>query len=288
MLRKSTWVFAMAMLCSLSLAAQTVDEIIAKHVEAVGGMDKLKAVNSVRMSGKFTAGNLEATATETKKRPNMVRQELTLQGMTQVQAYDGKNGWQIDPFQGKKTAEAMSEDNLRAMKENADFDDWAAVGALIDYKAKGHKVELLGKEDVEGTPAYKLKITLNTGDVKTVYLDADNYVPIKQESKRTIRGAEREFESSIGDYKEEGGVMMAHSVEFGPKGSQQRAKVTLDKVEINPDIPDSYFHMPADAAPASTPPAAPGQGDAAKKPAPDTKKPADAKKPEAPKDKPKH
>jgi outer membrane lipoprotein-sorting protein len=173
--------------------------------------------------------------------------------MTGVQAYDGKNGWQIDPFQGKKTPEAMSEDDLRAIKESADFDDWAAVGPIVNYKEKGNQVELVGKDDVEGTPTYKLKVTLKSGDVRYIYLDAENYVAIKQESKRTIRGAEREFETSIGDYKEEGGIMVAHSVESKPKGAPQGAKVTIEKVEINPDIPDSYFTMPAGTAPAPVP-----------------------------------
>ena len=276
MLRKFLFTSAATILLATAATAQTADELVAKHIQAVGGMDKLNAVKSVRTTGKFSAGQIEATVTESKKRPEMVRQELTLQGMTQVQAYDGKNGWQIDPFQGKKTAEAMSEEDLRAIKESADFDDWAAFGPMVDYKKKGNQVELVGKEDVEGSPAYKLKVTLKSGDVKYVYLDADSYLPIKQESKRTIRGAEREFEGNIGDYKEEGGLMVAHSVEFGPKGSQQRAKITIDKVEINPDLPDSLFTMPADAAPAAD-----------KKPAEAPKPPAD-KKPETKKsDKPK-
>lgn len=253
MLRRFIFSSLAVMALMAPLSAQTVDEIIAKHVQAVGGADKLKTVHSVRLSGKMTAGGFEAGISEAKKRPGMVRQEFTLQGMTAVQAYDGKNGWQIDPFQGKKTAEAMSEDDLKAIKEESDFDDWAAVGPIVDYKSKGNQVELVGKEDVEGTPTYKLKVTLKSGDVRYVYLDAENYVAIKQESKRTIRGAEREFETSIGDYKEEGGIMMAHSAESKPKGAPQGQKITIDKVEINPDMPDSFFQMPA-AAPAAEKP----------------------------------
>ena len=255
MLRRFIFSSLAVMALMAPLSAQTVDEIIAKHVQAIGGADKLKAVHSVRISGKLSApGGLEAGITETKKRPDMVRQEFTVQGMTQVQAYDGKHGWQIDPFQGKKTAEAMSEDDLKAIKEDSDFDDWAAAGPLVNYKEKGNQVELVDKEDVEGTPAYKLKVTLKSGDVRYIYMDADNYVPIKQESKRTIRGAEREFEASMGDYKEEGGLMMAHSVEQKPKGAPQSLKITIEKVEINPDIPDSFFAMPAGTPPAAEKP----------------------------------
>jgi outer membrane lipoprotein-sorting protein len=251
---------------SLSMSAQTVDEIIAKHVEALGGMQKMQAQKTRRASGKLSLpGGLEAPITMAQKRPEMFRANITFQGMDVVQAYDGKNGWQIDPTQGKKTSEPLSEDDLKDVQENADFD-----GPLVNYKEKGNKVELLGKEDVEGTPAYKFQVTLKSGDVKTIYLDADAYVEIKEVSKRTIRGAEREFENVLGDYKEEGGVMMAHSFEVRPKGAPQSQKLTIDKIEINPDIPDTYFQMPA-AAPAAA----------------EQKKPADSKKTEDKKDKPK-
>jgi outer membrane lipoprotein-sorting protein len=253
---------------SLSLSAQTVDELVAKHVEALGGMGKMQAQKTRRASGKLSLpGGLEAPITLAQKRPEMYRANITFQGMDIVQAYDGKTGWQIDPTQGKKTAEPLSEDDLKDVQENADFD-----GPLVNYKEKGNKVELLGKEDVEGTPAYKLKVTLKSGDVKTIYLDSDAYVEIKEVSKRMIRGAEREFENTYGDYKEEGGVMMPHSFEVKPKGSPQSQKLTIDKVAVNPDIPDSYFQMPA----ASPAPAAAEQ-----------KKPADTKKTEEKKDKPK-
>jgi outer membrane lipoprotein-sorting protein len=232
-----------------TLSAQTVDELLAKHVQALGGMEKMQAQKTRRATGKLSfPGGLEIPITLDQKRPEMFRMDITFQGMDVVQAYDGKTGWQIDPTQGKKTAEPLSEDDLKDAKENADFD-----GPLVNAKEKGNTVELMGKEDVDGTPAYKLKVTLKSGDVKYIYLDVDAYVPIKEESKRTIRGAEREFESSIGDYKEEGGVMMPHSIESKPKGASQSQKLTLDRVEVNVDIPDSHFQMPA-AAPAAEKP----------------------------------
>jgi outer membrane lipoprotein-sorting protein len=239
-----------ALALTATLSAQTVDEIIAKHVQALGGMEKMQAQKTRRATGKLSfPGGLEIPITLIQKRPEMFRANITFQGMDVIQAYDGKTGWQIDPTQGKKTAEPLSEDDLKDVKENADFD-----GPLVNYKEKGNTVELMGKEDVDGTPAYKLKVTLKSGDVKYVYLDTDAYVPIKEESKRTIRGSEREFESIIGDYKEEGGVMMPHSVESRPKGATQSQKLTIDTVEINPEIADSYFQMPA-AAPAAEKPA---------------------------------
>jgi outer membrane lipoprotein-sorting protein len=254
------------------LSAQTVDDVLAKYIEASGGMAKMQAQKTRKATGKMSLpGGLEIPLTFTQKRAEMFRADLTFQGMDIIQAYDGKNGWQIDPTQGKKTAEPLSEDDLKDVKESADFD-----GPLVNAKEKGNTVELMGKEDVDGTPAYKLKVTLKSGDVKYMYLDADAYVEIKEETKRTIRGAEREIETVLGDYKDEGGVMMPHSIESKPKGAPQGQKITLDKFEINGDIPDSYFQMPAAAAPP------------AEKPGDTDKKSDTAKKPETKKqDKPK-
>ena len=242
---------AIALVC-LTAAAQdlTVDQIIAKNIEAHGGLEKIKAQKTLRFSGRMTLGpGLEAPAVMEQKRPGSFRLEITLQGLTAVQAYDGQTGWQINPFAGKKDPELMGEDDLKEAQEQADID-----GPLIDYKAKGNKVELVGREKVEGSDAYKLKVTLKNGDVHYFYLDADTFLEIKEESKRMIRGTEVEGETTFGDYKEEGGVMMPHSFESGPKGSTQKQHITIEKVEINPPIEDARFKLPAAAKPADKKP----------------------------------
>ncbi|MBI2835232.1 MAG: outer membrane lipoprotein-sorting protein [Acidobacteria bacterium] len=221
-------------------SAQTVDEIIAKHVQARGGMDKLKAVTSIRYTGKMTVGpGIEAPVIVEQKRPENMRMELTVQGLTAVQAYDGKTGWMIMPFQGKKDPEPMGGDELKATVEQADFD-----GPLVDYAAKGNKVELSGKETVEGAESYRLKVTLKSGDFRYIYIDADSFLAIKEESKRMVRGTEMEFESALGDYKDVDGLVLPHAIEGGPKGGQIRQKITIEKVELNPTIDDTRFKMP--------------------------------------------
>jgi hypothetical protein len=169
----------------------------------------------------------------------MVRQELVLQGMTGVTAYDGKEGWKIEPWQGKKDVESLGEEEKKQIVEDSDFD-----GPLVNYKEKGNKVELVGKEPVEGTDAWKLKVTLASGDVQYYFMDTDYFVPIKVEHKRMVRGAERETETSIGDYKEVAGVYFPHSFETGQKGSPNRSKVVFDKIEANVPLDDSLFHAP--------------------------------------------
>jgi len=229
-------------------SAQTVDELIAKNIEAKGGMAKLKAVKSMRATGKMIGGQgMEFPFVMTNKRPKSTRIEFTFQGMTGMQVYDGKTAWMSMPFAGKKEPEVMPPDQAKDMEEQADFD-----GPLVDYKDKGHTIELLGKEQVEGADAYKLKVTLKNGDVRTIYLDAETYLEIKVESKRIVRGTEVEGEAIMSDYKEVEGLMIPHVVEQGQKGSPMRQKLVIEKVEINPVIADNLFAMPAVADSATT------------------------------------
>jgi outer membrane lipoprotein-sorting protein len=228
--------FALASLAS----AQTAEDIVAKHVAAQGGMEKIKALKSVRMTGTVTVGpGIEAPIMLEMKRPKSTRMEFTLQGLTGIQAYDGTTAWAVMPFQGKKDPEALPAEQAKIMDEQADFD-----GQLVDYKEKGNTVELVGKEQVEGTDAYKLKVTAKDGTVQYHFLDAEYFLEIRTETSRTIRGTPMDFESSIGDYKEVGGLMFPHSVESGPKGSPQKQKLTISKIELNPDIDDARFKMP--------------------------------------------
>ena len=132
----------------------TADELVAKNIEAKGGASALRDLQSLRLSGKMLVqqGQIQLAYLETKKRPDEVRTEASLQGMTQIEAYNGKEGWKISPFFGRKDPERMSADDAKALIEDAEID-----GPLVDWKAKGSKVEYLGTEDVEGTLAHKLK-----------------------------------------------------------------------------------------------------------------------------------
>ena len=241
-------------------SAQTADELIAKNIEAKGGLAKIKAVKSMRATGKMIGGpGMEFPFVMMNKRPKSTRMEFTFQGMTGMQVYDGKTAWMSMPFMGKKEPEVMPPDESKMIEEQADFD-----GPLMDYKEKGHTVELLGKEQVEGADAYKLKVTLKGGDVRTIYLDAETYLEIKVEAKRMVRGSEVEGESLMSDYKEVGGMMMAHMMESGAKGNPQRQKIVIEKIELNPEINDGLFAMPATAADSTKAAAAKGAGEAAK------------------------
>jgi hypothetical protein len=251
-MRRVLLAVAVLTLFSTSLSAQTAEEIVAKYIKTVGGADKIQAVKTLRRTGRFTGGGgFEAAIVEENKRSNMVRQEFSLQGLTGVNAYDGKTGWKIEPWQGKKDAEPLGEEEMKQIVEDSDFD-----GPLVNYQQKKNKIEFVGMEPVEGTDAFKLKVTLANGDVRYYYMDTDYYVPIKIDTKRMIRGAEREYETSLGDYKEVAGWYLPHSVEVNAKGSQNKQKVTYEKIEANVPIDDNRFHIPmipAKTEPSKTP-----------------------------------
>ncbi len=275
MLSKTLMGIAMLALLAPIASAQTVDELLAKHIEAKGGRTKIKAVQTMRTTGKMVLPQgIEMPVVMVQKRPKSFRMEFSLQGMTGIQAYDGKTAWMTMPFMGKKDPETMGAEESKMVEEQADFD-----GPLMDYKEKGNTVELVGKEQVEGADAHKLKVTLKNGEVRYIYLDAETYLEIRTDAKRTIRGTEVESESYMGDYKEVEGLMMPFAVESGAKGSPQRQKIVIEKVELNPTLPDSLFLMPAAAAGADSAKAAAaakGAAEAAKAAAKATVKVAEA------------
>lgn len=227
---------------------QSVDAIVSKYLERAGGLERIQAIQTLRRVGTFYGGGgFEARVRYENKRPNLVREEFAFGGMTGVNAYDGKGGWKIEPWQGKKDAESLSEDEIKGIVEDAEFDD-----PLFDYQRKGNQVELIGTDQIEGTAVYKLKVTLaSNGDVRTYYLDADSYVPLKIEVKRTVRGAEREFEVELGDYKSVNGWYLPFASAVGGKGSSSanKAQYSWERIEANVRLDDGLFARPAAGAP---------------------------------------
>ena len=225
--------------------APTLDELVAKNIEAKGGADALHALQSLRCSGKLIVneGQLQFAYAETKKRPGELRAEFTVQGMTAVQAYDGKEGWRISPFQGRKDPEKISADDAKPLIEEAEID-----GPLVDWKAKESTLEYLGREDVDGTLAYKIKVVRKNGDVNFVYLDPDHFLEIRILTQRIRQGAQEEVETDIGDYEKIGGVFVPFSQEAGRKGDPDKQKIVVEKAEANVPVDDAIFHFPATAS----------------------------------------
>ncbi|MHB8653186.1 MAG: outer membrane lipoprotein-sorting protein [Terriglobia bacterium] len=239
MFRTFLTIMAVMVLLPAATRAQTVDEIIAKNILAHGGIEKLKSVQTIRTSARFSQGSFRAAVLEESKRPEKVREELIVQGMAQLRAYDGKTGWQVNPFEGRRDAELLSPDDMKDLVVDADID-----GSLVDYKQKGHKAELVGHDSVEGTDCYKIKLTMKNGDIRVYYLDADSLLEIKLETQTMIRGAIQENETYYGDYEEVGGIYYPFEIESGRKGSPDRSHLSVEKVELNVPLDDALFTMP--------------------------------------------
>lgn len=220
--------------------SQTADEIIDKYIAAVGGIDKINSIQTVKITAKFAAMGMDIPIIETIKRPDKVKQEMTMQGQSMLRVYDGAIGWGTNPFRGDKDAEKMNEEETKGMKEQAQFES-----KIVNYKEKGSKVELLGKEDMEGTEVYKLKLTDKDGDITTYYIDANSYLLLKETGKRKIKEKEITSETVMGDYKSEDGYLMPHSYEIKSEGEMSNSqKIILEKVEFNVPVDDTIFKMP--------------------------------------------
>jgi hypothetical protein len=130
-------------------------------------------------------------------------------------------------------------------------------GPLVDYRAKGHRVELMGLEKVGGRDAWRLKVILHDGDVRDLYLDLKTHLQIASIARRTVRGRPVEVESELGDYREVGGVLLPHSFETRVKGVRETQSVRFDKIELNVPIDDSRFSRPPVKEPSRVPQPAP-------------------------------
>ncbi|MEO6798408.1 MAG: hypothetical protein ABI178_00510 [Rhodanobacter sp.] len=236
---------ALLLLIATSASAMTADELVARNLVARGGMDKIHAITTLKLSGKLRiAGQFELGFTSYQKAPDSTRMEGTIQGLTQIMAWDGKDAWQISPFQGRLDPERMSGDDAKGLS-----DDASIGGPLVNWKARGSTVAYLGTEDIDGTQAHKLKVTLKNGDIEYVYLDPDYFLTIRTVSQMTVRGTMVKSTTDYGDYERVNGVYFPFSSTTssggGERGSQQ---LTVLKASANVPMADSLFAFPISAS----------------------------------------
>lgn len=240
-----------------SARAQSADQILAKALAARGGLAKLKAIQSQRISGSISFGpGAEGPFTVELKRPLKMHMEIAIQGQTVTRVYNGKGeGWVINPFAESKDAQPMSAEDIKNIADESDFD-----GPLVDYKEKGNQLELIGKELVEiagkdqpeTRPAYRLKVTRKGGDVRYYLFDADSFTLLKWEGKRKAEDKEYTVESFFRDYRDINGLKFAFEIDSDSPGSEQQQKIVIEKLELDPQIQEARFAKPsAPPAPAA-------------------------------------
>jgi outer membrane lipoprotein-sorting protein len=245
-------VFSVFCLSPLVASAQTADEIVKKALDARGGADKIRAVQSERITGHISsAQGVEGGFVLELKRPYKMHSEISVDGQKIVRVYDGKSaGWTINPFAENKDIQPMSEEDLKSITEESDMD-----GPLVDYKSKGHSIELVGKEDLDGKPVYHLKLTTKNGDVRSYLIDASSFLTAKWVGLRKIADKDFPWESVLSDYREVQGLKYPFKIEQGSPGTDFKQTLATDKIEINPSLDDSRFSKPQSPAPSADPPA---------------------------------
>ncbi len=211
--------------------AQTADEIVNKHIEAIGGTDAWKKVNSMVTTGTLTVQGAEIAISLTVLNGKGSRQDITAMGMNGYQIVTPTQGWKFMPFQGQKEVEPITADDLKEAQDELDVQ-----GSLVDYKTKGHTVELLGTDDVDGVDAFKLKETLKSGKTQTIFIDPKTYYIIRVISKQKANGNEVDVTTNVSNYQKlPEGIMVPLSIGL-PSG-----EMVISKVEINKPIDENIF-----------------------------------------------
>ena len=222
--------FIMALVCVQFAQAQTVDDIINKHIAALGGKENLKKIQNVVMEGSLTVQGAEISVTVTQVNNKLARQDISVAGMNGFDFLTDKEGWSYMPFQGMQKPEPKTADEVKESQSDLDV-----AGPLVDYAAKGHKVELLGKEDVEGTECYKIKVNLAGGKEQTFFIDPTSNLIVRQKEKRKFNGQESEMTTDFSDYKDVEGVKMAYSI------TQQFGTILISSIKVNQVIADNLY-----------------------------------------------
>jgi len=218
-----------------------VDEIVTSNLAARGGKENIKAVQSIRQTGRATAsGGRVAKVVYEIKRPGLFRLEFRSQGTTAVFAHDGEIGWQVDPRAGVFEPQSVTPE----IDSEAGIDERDIEGHLVDWREKGHAVELLGTEILPGGEAFKLKVTLNDGATRYDYVDIESRQIVRADKSEMIRGRTVQLEQTFSEFREVDGLVFPHLIETHVKDRPEVITIVVENVELDPDLDDTRFQMP--------------------------------------------
>jgi hypothetical protein len=234
----------------LALPAQTADDVINAYLKARGGLAKIKAVQTERVTGTITfAPGVEGPFFVERKRPLKMHMEITVNGQSLIRVYDGKSsGWVYNPFLPNPSVAAMSAGDLAGIADEADFE-----GPFVDYKAKGNQIEYVDKEQIDGKIVQKLKLTGKQGDVSYFFFDAATGLIMKWQGTRKVGDKELPWETYFRDFREVDGLKYPFLVESAGADSDQTQKIAATNIETNIPINESQFAKPKPPAPPAAP-----------------------------------
>jgi hypothetical protein len=263
-----------------NLPKLTAQQIVDKNIAARGGLMAWKAVQSISYAGTLDAGKVRpdnglnpaskevlldkpgkptkiAQSPESKpakveeakpislpytlymQRPNKQRVEVKLKDETLVQVYDGKTGWKLQPYLRRGGALPFTAEEMKKAKQFQDID-----GPLVDYAAKGTKIALDGTDTVDGHPAYRLKLTLKSGDVRRVWIDAQSFLDVQIDGTRRMNGRPVAEYTALRDFRDVSGIKVPYVMETRTEGLPDREKIVVEKVALNPKLDNTLFGKP--------------------------------------------
>lgn len=221
--------------------ARFVEALVARNIAARGGAEAWQKVKTMKLTGRMDLGQgLSVPYVLEQKRPGKMCFAFEFDKQTALQCTDGKHGWKIAPFRGRTAAEPMSETELREMADSSD-----PYGLLYNYSKRDIDIDLIGHEKVGERDTIKLKLTLDKGAVRWMYLDAETALELKLEAMRTIAGRQRLVETVYSDWQNVDGLLVAHRQETTTAGDPKPHFLTVEMVSVNLSMEDSRFAMPA-------------------------------------------
>jgi hypothetical protein len=224
--------FVCLALASVNVFAQTADDIVAKHIEAMGGAAKLASLNSAKMTGSLSVQGTDVAMTITRAQSKGVRMDMEIMGTSNYQLANNEKGFAFMPIMGMSEPKEMEADQLNSMKGQFDVQ-----GPLFNYKEKGTKVEYIGTEKVDGADAYNLKLTYASGNVSNYFVDTKTNRILKNTGKaKGPDGSEVNVETSYSDYKQN-----ADGYWFAYTNTTMQGTIVFDKIETNVKIDESIF-----------------------------------------------
>ncbi len=224
--------------CVAAVQAQSVDEILDNYFENTGGRENWENLNNMKMNVKMVQGGFELTGVMFRARPNLQKQEIEFNGKKIINAYDGTNAWMVNPLAMATEPTLMPEEQAAELKED-EFED-----PFLNYKDKGHTVELEGTETIEGTETYKVKLTKKNGSIEYYFFDSEYFVPIMtRRFAKTGPAKGQAMDLYLSDYDEEGGFMVPHTIVTKANG-QTAFQISIDSYEMNVDLPADTFTFP--------------------------------------------
>ena len=225
----------MMLVAGPAVSAQTADEIVEKNLQAKGGLTRMRAIQSVRQTSRMSMQGMDGQIVMVSKRPNLMRQEMTIQGQTVIMANDGVNPWMINPFSGQSRAIILDGPLAEMTREQSAFD-----GPLVDYKERGSRLELVATEALGTAKVHHLKLTSKAGIVQHIYIDTTTMLDTLIVSETAGAG---KLEQELLDYRDVEGIKVPFHVRTKTNGVVQ-SELKVEKVEFNAKIDDSVFKMP--------------------------------------------